>query len=102
MGAPPAWTWAQHLARRGSPALRPSAQPGRGGASALEYATAMATIASGEIRGDGGAERDRTAGLVIANDALSQLSYSPVPPVAALGTAGSGDMPQPPGEVKRP
>lgn len=27
---------------------------------------------------DGGAERDRTAGLVIANDALSQLSYSPI------------------------
>jgi hypothetical protein len=27
----------------------------------------------------GGAERDRTADLVIANDALSQLSYSPVP-----------------------
>ena len=27
--------------------------------------------------GGGGAERDRTAGLVIANDALSQLSYSP-------------------------
>jgi hypothetical protein len=26
---------------------------------------------------DGGAERDRTADLVIANDALSQLSYSP-------------------------
>jgi hypothetical protein len=25
----------------------------------------------------GGAERDRTADLVIANDALSQLSYSP-------------------------
>src|SRR4051794_9694582 len=39
--------------------------------------------------GDGGAERDRTAGLVIANDALSQLSYSPVPPAAALGAAGS-------------
>ena len=28
---------------------------------------------------NGGAERDRTADLVIANDALSQLSYSPVP-----------------------
>jgi hypothetical protein len=27
----------------------------------------------------GGAERDRTADLVIANDALSQLSYSPSP-----------------------
>ena len=31
----------------------------------------------------GGAERDRTADLVIANDALSQLSYSPqgAPPI---------------------
>ena len=28
-------------------------------------------------RMDGGAERDRTADLVIANDALSQLSYGP-------------------------
>jgi|TARA_B100000927_G_scaffold240244_1_gene201495 hypothetical protein len=26
---------------------------------------------------DGGAERDRTADLVIANDALFQLSYGP-------------------------
>ncbi len=26
---------------------------------------------------DGGARRDRTADLVIANDALSQLSYGP-------------------------
>ena len=28
-------------------------------------------------RGIGGAERDRTAGLLVANEALSQLSYSP-------------------------
>ena len=27
--------------------------------------------------GFGGAERDRTAGLLVANEALSQLSYSP-------------------------
>ena len=33
----------------------------------------------------GGAERDRTADLVIANDALSQLSYGPVPVIAAKG-----------------
>jgi YggT family protein len=33
--------------------------------------------------GNGGAEGDRTPDLVIANDALSQLSYSPVP-VAGL------------------
>ena len=31
------------------------------------------------IRGqDGGAERDRTADLLIANEALSQLSHSPI------------------------
>jgi hypothetical protein len=29
---------------------------------------------------DGGPERDRTADLVIANDALSQLSYGPPAP----------------------
>ena len=29
------------------------------------------------LRKDGGARRDRTADLVIANDALSQLSYGP-------------------------
>jgi hypothetical protein len=27
----------------------------------------------------GGADRDRTGGLLVANQALSQLSYSPVP-----------------------
>ena len=26
---------------------------------------------------DGGADRDRTGGLLVANEALSQLSYSP-------------------------
>jgi hypothetical protein len=32
----------------------------------------------------GGAEGDRTPDLVIANDALSQLSYSPVPPAVNI------------------
>ena len=31
------------------------------------------------IDNDGGAEGNRTPDLVIANDALSQLSYGPVP-----------------------
>src|ERR1035437_7278054 len=30
-----------------------------------------------QVKGIGGAERDRTAGLLVANEALSQLSYSP-------------------------
>jgi hypothetical protein len=30
----------------------------------------------------GGAERDRTAGLLVANEALSQLSYSPTIPLS--------------------
>ena len=34
----------------------------------------------------GGAEGDRTPDLVIANDALSQLSYSPVQRMAHLST----------------
>ena len=43
----------------------------------------------------GGAERDRTADLVIANDALSQLSYSPAgrskgPPFGAPASAADG------------
>ncbi|EHJ61821.1 YGGT family protein [Novosphingobium pentaromativorans US6-1] len=33
----------------------------------------------------GGAEGDRTPDLVIANDALSQLSYGPVPAIAHSG-----------------
>jgi hypothetical protein len=32
----------------------------------------------------GGAERDRTAGLLVANEALSQLSYSPTDITRAL------------------
>ena len=30
-----------------------------------------------QLKGFGGAERDRTADLLVANEALSQLSYSP-------------------------
>jgi hypothetical protein len=37
----------------------------------------------------GGAERDRTADLLVANEALSQLSYSP-PPKPASHTAFAG------------
>ena|SRR5579863_895021 len=33
----------------------------------------------------GGARRDRTADLVIANDALSQLSYGPIAAASKLG-----------------
>src|SRR5690606_21355994 len=37
-----------------------------------------------EIIAVGGAEGDRTPDLIIANDALSQLSYSPVRRIAAF------------------
>jgi hypothetical protein len=48
----------------------------------------------------GGARRDRTADLVIANDALSQLSYGPVaaafhvrrPPIAAIYNPRQGQV----------
>ena len=50
-------------------------------------------------RGNGGAERNRTADLLIANEALSQLSYSPEPffrPNYRTGEAGFVGMgPQP-------
>jgi hypothetical protein len=39
-------------------------------------------------RDSGGAEGTRTPGLLIANEALSQLSYSPVPPVADIAQRG--------------
>jgi hypothetical protein len=35
-------------------------------------------------RGFGGADRDRTGGLLVANQALSQLSYSPLEPVVSF------------------
>jgi hypothetical protein len=44
-------------------------------------------------RGVGGAERDRTAGLLVANEALSQLSYSPTgdfPILSAMRDSGEG------------
>ena len=36
------------------------------------------TLAQDDKSEDGGADRDRTGGLLVANQALSQLSYSPV------------------------
>jgi hypothetical protein len=35
------------------------------------------TLAQDDKSEDGGADRDRTGGLLVANQALSQLSYSP-------------------------
>ena len=43
-------------------------------------------------RKDGGARRDRTADLVIANDALSQLSYGPI---VAASKRGDGQQSAP-------
>jgi hypothetical protein len=57
---------------------------GNAGDTTKGYDTNTDTNRSGEIKGVpqvvdflGGAERDRTAGLLVANEALSQLSYSP-------------------------
>src|SRR4030081_1039964 len=41
----------------------------------------------------GGARRDRTADLVIANDALSQLSYGPIAADANLNDGGQQSAP---------
>ena len=51
--------------------------------------TAGASNCSMKIRIDGGAEGNRTPDLVIANDALSQLSYGPVFRVPARPGFGS-------------
>jgi hypothetical protein len=51
---------------------------GRAGVgSGLNQPHTSSKIAGGGRGGFGGAERDRTAGLLVANEALSQLSYSP-------------------------
>ena len=56
-------------------------------------------IATKEIAG--GARRDRTADLVIANDALSQLSYGPVATASNLEAVTIGAIYSPPqGQVK--
>ena len=44
--------------------------------------TGVSDERAGKMGGSfGGAERDRTAGLLVANEALSQLSYSPTTPL---------------------
>src|SRR5690606_11821640 len=49
----------------------------------------------------GGAEGDRTPDLVIANDALSQLSYGPVPVSARGGPAECAPLAKRPAAWKR-
>ena len=51
--------------------------------------TGKGFLGSAISRRDGGAERNRTAGLLIANEALSQLSYSPEP-IRRADPAGLG------------
>src|SRR6218665_3950311 len=76
----------QHPHRRsswtkGSKIVYPG-MPGGGTASGRQCRLARQTRCQFlDFHRNGGAERDRTADLVIANDALSQLSYSPVPTV---------------------
>src|SRR5580704_7005826 len=47
-------------------------------------ASASAAASSASRRNSGGADRDRTGGLLVANQALSQLSYSPQPRVSGF------------------
>src|SRR5205814_4215225 len=72
-------------------------QPGDGGRAARQrfprrrrqlHGKAAAAV-YGEVtrKKGGGARRDRTADLVIANDALSQLSYGPIATALTLTTA---------------
>ena len=51
-------------------------------ASLRAFALRRGSAAAGWAK-TGGAERDRTADLLIANEALSQLSYSPKPRLGA-------------------
>ena len=46
----------------------------------------------GCFRSDGGAEGDRTPDLLIANEALSQLSYSPPPEAARIMVMGGREV----------
>jgi hypothetical protein len=56
-----------------------------------------------EVIENGGASRDRTDDLIVANDALSQLSYSPVKvgSVALLFYQPSGISTKPPAQSYR-
>ncbi|CDX30740.1 hypothetical protein MPLSOD_130137 [Mesorhizobium sp. SOD10] len=50
----------------------------------------------------GGAEGDRTPDLIIANDALSQLSYSPVPADGLVSVAAVSCQGERPGRPQAP
>jgi hypothetical protein len=43
----------------------------------IAFATKNKMLENAELPSDGGAKRDRTADLLLAKQALSQLSYSP-------------------------
>src|ERR1700761_6083516 len=64
---------------------RPSGYAGH--ASSFRLSAAAPRVARRAKRG--GARRDRTADLVIANDALSQLSYGPSATVPGYGAVSS-------------
>ena len=72
------WTFCRPNAEAGQ---RP-VQPGRSPSKYQEIGSANQRV--------GGAERNRTAGLLIANEALSQLSYSPEPVLACNSWQGRG------------
>ena len=69
---------------------------GKNDPTSFRGATKKNPPGSGQIGKEfGGAERDRTAGLLVANEALSQLSYSPTGDWISLPAAGGlGKVPR--------
>ena len=66
----------------------------RSGESALEGGLASSReIVAGGGRESGGASRDRTGDLLVANQTLSQLSYGPVTVSACPGSGPGHAMP---------
>ena len=70
--------WRTYRAEIGDLLLNEPAFAQEGYGVAVFAATGLAQPKQAQPAKAGGARRDRTADLVIANDALSQLSYGPV------------------------
>ena len=91
--------WRSGLSDRWSARLRSLSHAGH--ASPFGHPAAAPRVARRAKRG--GARRDRTADLIIANDALSQLSYGPEMAAVKVNAAASGCAiySRSPGQVKK-